>query len=228
MEFKTKNLKIVSPAEKDPWSEPWEFQNKFDPEDLKGRVCFNGPLKYGEMELEYDFPKKSIESGWAKEGLLRFLNWAFKNRELYFINVTVSNKIEESFFKSLGWVDDVKMGKGHRLVKWRDLTKWRYAYALIGMGIGYAWGFMIGDKWVWPLLCIGVFLGFTAGQLMERHDVSKLQKTLDSRRRYLESIRGQEPKEEEPLPEDFPAEELPPEDIEEDVESEEPEEDADE
>ncbi len=187
MEFKTKNLRIVSPAADQLWSEPWELRNRFDDNDLKGRLCFYGDIKYGEIELDHDLPKETIENGWAKEGLLRFLNWAFTNKQLIFIHTTAENKYEEHFFESMGWMEDGKNENGRQYMFFRPLRSWKWIYAAVGFAMGLAWGYMFNK--VWLFVCIGAFAGFTVGQFFEISDGKKFKKTLEARRRYLDSLK---------------------------------------
>ena len=119
-----------------------------------------------------------------------FLDWAFKNKELFFIHTTVTTDAEEKFFKSIGFIDDGENSEGKQLLRWRTKTYWGLVYGITGGAIGAVWGYFINQWWV--CLCVGAFLGVTIGQFVERSDLKKIGETLKKRRAFLDSQKAKE------------------------------------
>ncbi len=187
MELTTKKLRLVSPAEDELWTQPWEVYKK-NGEELEGRFCFYGDIKYGETELQHDFPKENLENGIAKEALQGFLSWAYsKRKDLYFLHTTVINEAEEKFFKQFGWVEDGDNPEGKQLLKWKALTPWRWIYGVTGFAVGIFWEQLMNRHWVFSIA--GAVLGFAIGIFLEFTEQKKLSKALEARRRYLDSIK---------------------------------------
>ena len=148
------------------WYAPWKMVVT-DTQEYVGDLCFKGPVKNYSVEIGYGVLPEHENNGYASEALQAMTQWAFRQKEVVFIEAETvpDNKASQRVLEKCGFVPDGTTGEeGPRFVLEQPLTNWSPIYMLFGNAIGMSIGQLYGQM-LWGM-ALGISFGVLVGVLI--------------------------------------------------------------
>lgn len=138
---------------------PWLICEK-KTKNAVGEIGFHGvPCRYA-AEIGYGIHEDARGSGYASEAAKALIEWAFSQKDVYFIEAESEpdNAASLHILEKLGFLPDGEGAEGPRFVKEKPET----AYTALGMSLGLCFGVSLGMT-VFKNLPLGVSIGMSIG-----------------------------------------------------------------
>ena len=169
-------MEMLASCNNDPehriWYAPWKMCLKKDNTYI-GDLGFKGPVDNYSVEIGYGVLKEYEENGYTTEAVKAVVDWAYTNKDVYFVEAEVEEQNEKSkrVLEKLEFTVHGEGKEGWLYVKEAPKTSWASIYMCFGAAIGTSLGQSNNNMSMG--MCLGIVFGFCIGMSLDAAEKKK-------------------------------------------------------